>query len=238
MQKQFKCLCAVVASSLLSEFIIFGTWSTCGYSVFCYSDVKCGVKKKTIQNTTSKHPFLAKNNLRAQSSLNAHSGYFRVVFLSKILCASIQKSLFASSLHCQLCCKLETDLYKRLTQVKQELPASPAVLPPLWDTNHHANLCSGRSKGDVSTHGLFMCSNYFLNSKRNLPLSQADIYFPSLWGSIVEDSWGHFAENEHFYQEEAEFKSLPPCTQWLIFHFRRCLTTERGLQKCAKHQLY
>lgn len=52
------------------------------------------LKKKTIQNTTSKHPFLAKNNLRAQSSLNAHSGYFRVVFLSKILCASIQKSLF------------------------------------------------------------------------------------------------------------------------------------------------
>lgn len=212
MQKQFKSLCTAVASSLLSEFITFGTWTTCGYSVFCYSDVKCGTKKK--KKTTSKIqpqniPSWPRIILSVQSSWNARSGYFRVVFLSKILCASIQKSLFASSLHCQLCCKLETDLYKRLTQVEQELPGSSAVLPPLWDTNHHANLCSGRSKRDVSTHGLFKCSNYFLNSKRSFPLSQADIYFPLLWGSVVEDSWGHFAENEHFYREEAEFKSLP-----------------------------
>lgn len=63
MQKQFKCLCTVFATASLFKVTSFGIWrSICSYSVFCYCDVKCGIKN--IQKRIEKHCFLAKSNFK------------------------------------------------------------------------------------------------------------------------------------------------------------------------------
>lgn len=50
-QKQFKCLCTVFAGAPLFKVTSFGIWrSICSHFVFCYCDVKCGIKNHSKEN--------------------------------------------------------------------------------------------------------------------------------------------------------------------------------------------
>lgn len=68
---------------------------------------------QTFRRESENIAFWPRTILSMQAQWNVCSGDFSVLFLSKVLYISAQKSLFASNLHCKLQCKHGHDLYKR-----------------------------------------------------------------------------------------------------------------------------